>query len=613
MRPFLLLLLVCCALGLIAQAPVGGIIADPPEGPLPWTRLNFNNDPARFQFAIVTDRTGGHRPGVFLEGVKRLNLIQPEFVMSVGDLIEGYTTDTVELLRQWEEFDGFVDQLEMPFFYLPGNHDITNKVMEDLWHKRYGPTYYAFTYRDILFLCVNSEDQYRGSGRGSISDEQYEWIKETLEAHTDVRWTLLFMHQPLWVQDTDPLRWAEVEELLRDRPHTVFAGHRHRYVKYDRNNGKYIMLATTGGGSRLRGPELGEFDHVVWVTMTEEGPLLANIELAGVWNEDVVTEQTRSFIDLVESRNPIQIEPLFLDDGFEGGSLQWRITNDADHPMAVELDDNFSWDLHASLDRASLEVPPNSVEFVNLELRPRHTENAAGPWQPVSVQGHFAYTGEGVPNIEFPFQYLVAPETKYELTWLEGPVDVDGDLADWHNLPIRLTDPSVSPEDNAVDFALAYDEDNLYLAARVLDDDLRADTSESLFQQDYLRLVLNAEPVRKSAMRTGQGNFSASAQLLANPGGDRGRFYYENRMPEGASWACRPTDKGYVLELAIPMDYLQQKQGYSWETVRFNLMVQDSDSGEAEPLRLFFQPPWNGNENRIGSGTFFRKKGQMGR
>jgi len=30
----------------------------------PWTNLDFYNDPANFQFAIVADRTGGNRRGV---------------------------------------------------------------------------------------------------------------------------------------------------------------------------------------------------------------------------------------------------------------------------------------------------------------------------------------------------------------------------------------------------------------------------------------------------------------------------------------------------------------------------------------------------------------------
>ena len=82
----------------------------------PWTHLDVNNGEDQFQFAIVTDRTGGHRPGVFMDGVNKLNLLQPEFVMSVGDLIEGYTEDVAEIDRQWDEFDGFVDQVVHALF-----------------------------------------------------------------------------------------------------------------------------------------------------------------------------------------------------------------------------------------------------------------------------------------------------------------------------------------------------------------------------------------------------------------------------------------------------------------------------------------------------------------
>src|SRR5262249_10357176 len=96
----------------------------------PWNHLKVNNKPDTFRFAIVTDRTGGVRPGVFERAVEQLNWLQPEFVVCVGDLIQGGTQDTQKVERQWREFDGFVGKLEMPFFYLPGNHDISNPVMD---------------------------------------------------------------------------------------------------------------------------------------------------------------------------------------------------------------------------------------------------------------------------------------------------------------------------------------------------------------------------------------------------------------------------------------------------------------------------------------------------
>src|SRR3954467_10373219 len=89
----------------------------------PVTHLRLNNDRADFQFAIVSDRTGGHRAQVFSRAVEKLNLLQPEFVLSVGDLIEGGSKDEKKLDAEWQEFDGYIARLQMPFFYVPGNHD----------------------------------------------------------------------------------------------------------------------------------------------------------------------------------------------------------------------------------------------------------------------------------------------------------------------------------------------------------------------------------------------------------------------------------------------------------------------------------------------------------
>ena len=59
------------------------IIYDLSSSEKPWNNIDLNNSAENFQFAIVTDRTGGHRPGVFLDAVKKLNLLQPEFVMLI--------------------------------------------------------------------------------------------------------------------------------------------------------------------------------------------------------------------------------------------------------------------------------------------------------------------------------------------------------------------------------------------------------------------------------------------------------------------------------------------------------------------------------------------------
>jgi serine/threonine-protein phosphatase CPPED1 len=260
----------------------------------PWTNLRFNNDSAEFRFAIVSDRTGGHRARVFSQAVDQLNLMQPEFVLSVGDLIEGYNREIDQLATQWKEFQGYVNKLQMPFFYVPGNHDLANVVEDGVWKEKFGRRYYSFIYRNVLFLILCSDDP-PDSG-GHITDEQVAWAKKTLDENKDVRWTIVALHKPLWAQANLPLNgWLAVEKLLTDRPYTVYAGHIHHYQKFVRQGRNYYQLATTGGGSRLRGVPYGEFDQIAWVTMKKDGPVMANILLDGIYTEDLrrpVTDET---------------------------------------------------------------------------------------------------------------------------------------------------------------------------------------------------------------------------------------------------------------------------------------------------------------------------------
>jgi len=91
---------------------------------IPVTERPFNDDTSKLQFAIVSDLWGGYREGVFEDAVRKLELLQPQFVMSVGDLIEGKTYDSTVLNNEWKQFNAMASSLSLPFFYVPGNHDV---------------------------------------------------------------------------------------------------------------------------------------------------------------------------------------------------------------------------------------------------------------------------------------------------------------------------------------------------------------------------------------------------------------------------------------------------------------------------------------------------------
>jgi 3',5'-cyclic AMP phosphodiesterase CpdA len=257
------------------------------EGRDPWTNLRLNNDPSTFRFAIVSDRTGAPRKGIFEKAIDRLNWLQPEFVVCVGDLVQGYADSAGPARQQWEELRGMIGRLEMPFFLTPGNHDLGNRLMGKLWQQQFGRRFYHFVYKEVLFLLLNTEDATGGTER-YFSQDQLDYVRKVLEKESEVRWTFVLMHQPLWTyKGLEKNGWLEVEKALEGRNYTVFAGHRHHYRRFIRNGQHYYMLATTGGRSQLRGPSHGEFDHIVWVTMKQDGPVLANLMLDGIYPENI--------------------------------------------------------------------------------------------------------------------------------------------------------------------------------------------------------------------------------------------------------------------------------------------------------------------------------------
>lgn len=266
----------------------------------PWTSSRLNNDSDMFHFVVVSDRTGGHRPRIFSEAVHQINLLQPQFVVSVGDLIEGYSKDVDRVRSEWKEFQSYTSKLQMPFFYVPGNHDVTNAVQSKEWKERFGRAYYHFNYRDVLFLCVNSDDpaESRDGDKENcrMSPEQIAYFKKVLEENSKVRWIVVLLHKPMWIMgDLAVNGWGDFEKLLNGRQYTVFCGHVHRYQKFVRQGMNYYQLATTGGGSKLRGLDYGEFDQIAWITMPKTGgPIIANVMLDGIYPEDLkrtITEE----------------------------------------------------------------------------------------------------------------------------------------------------------------------------------------------------------------------------------------------------------------------------------------------------------------------------------
>ncbi|WP_222558694.1 metallophosphoesterase [Caenibius sp. WL] len=291
-----------------------------------WTKAPEAR-PDTIRFVVVGDRTGLARPGVFEQAVKQADGLKPEFIINVGDLLEGYTSDPAELASEWAEIETAVAASKTPFFFVPGNHDLGNQLMLDSWRERRGEPYYAFTWKGALFLVLDTEDppmdmpadfakmfremamgmrtdpvgteaklkealgdvnanRAKGQSDGAMkalegarfSKKQVDWALDVLSRHKDARWTFVLMHKPAWTLNS--AEFDRIEKALGNRGYTVIAGHNH-YYKYDQRNGRdYITMGTAGAISHQHGP--GEMDHLAWVTVEDGAPEISLLKLTGI-------------------------------------------------------------------------------------------------------------------------------------------------------------------------------------------------------------------------------------------------------------------------------------------------------------------------------------------
>lgn len=593
----------------VADEPVPQIELPTIEGPKPWNERPVLNDPNKFTFAVMTDNTGGHRPGIWLKGIRHLNLLRPEFVVSVGDLIEGYTTNRDQIESQWKAFLAEMDEIDMRFFFVPGNHDLSNPVMHEVWREKFGREWYSFDYLGVHFVCLSSEDPQETH----LSDEQVAWATEDLAKHADARWTFVFMHKPLWVSaeraisagNADPTNWSIIEEKLKSRPHTVFAGHVHHYVQYDRNGTHYYHLATTGGGSQLRGVSYGEFDQVTLVSMEADGPHIAHVLLGGVLAPDAVTEKGIARFRQFLSKAIVRVHPVLggENDSLTSGKIQIQVANEFDTPIRLRAS-------ILNLPLRGLTLTPAGIEF---EAKPGTEETLDVEYsfsEPVSIDllrsASLTATIQSVEDVPLTAEVSLPITIDRRLACpMMTKVTVDGNLDEWKlehetgKRPLMFGDTKNwnGVGDGSLSFALGRDEKNLYFAGRVTDDRVEADG-------DRLYLRLDARPL---AERIAEPEYAKGCyRLETGPAGADGPLELAFTADAGGkvyaveSSAYRKTEGGYEVELAIPLANLNEAQGGDWSTFQFSAGLADVD-GTDGPTYIV----WRGSPDILERNTNF--------
>ena len=578
------------------------------EGAKPWSDKPILNDPSRFHIAIMTDNTGGHRPGIWMKAVERVNWMRPEFVVSVGDLIEGYSTNRDEIEAQWKEFLGFIDKLEMKFFFVAGNHDVSNPTMHKIWREHFGAEWYSFDYKGVHFVCMSSEDR-----EDQIGPDQLAWLEQDLAKHAAARWTLLFMHKPLWTKaeaatvagNPDTTNWKKVEKLLGDRPFTVFAGHVHHYVQYDRNGRKYYHLATTGGGSMLRGVPYGEFDHVTWLTMEKDGPHVANLLLDGILPDTVVTEKGIARFREFLAKTQIEVAPILIGDavGLGEGTIQVRLTNGFDAPVEVRGTIEGLPLRGLTVDPAKLELVAAPGQTSELAVRIQFSEPIEFPHLAETLlTARIKTVGDG-PELSCERTVPVVIDRKFPcptatLAAIDGVLEEafsqELSTSD-HPLIVGAAETWTGPDDASLTFGMAHDQKFLYLSAHLHDERIEAG--------DAIELRLDPRPLdqRRGDPRLIRGTYAF--RVSVPDADDKTKLdvtaFRGGKPVEGVVAAGKRTDEGYDIEIAVPLALVTQLQSAPWHSYQATVIVHDQDEKDGKTCAII----WRGTEAYLERNT----------
>ncbi len=377
-----------------------GVLTDRPD-PIPLP-LPVEDD--AFLFSVFGDRTGGAPEGidVLRHAVEDTNLFDPDLVMTVGDLVQGYNTRPA-WIAQMTEFRSVMANLDCPWFPVAGNHDVywrgpgrPPNEHEGDYEAFFGPLWYAMDHKGCRFIVLYTDEGNPETGERTfskpasqrMSDRQRAFLKEALETSADKRHVFVFCHHPRWRGGGYGDDWDTVHDMLVEAGNVtaVFAGHVHQLQSDGVRDGiEYMTLATVGGYLPDSYPAAGHLDHVLHVMVRDGGVATAAVPVGDVIDPRGMTAEHNARIETLMRAAP-RFPPMHIGaDGVYDERTDVVLTNPTEVPV--------TWSVQAVADDARWIIRPDHLHetiepggSVTIPFELRHTGPLDVAWLPPQLE-----------------------------------------------------------------------------------------------------------------------------------------------------------------------------------------------------------------------------------